>query len=65
MPEFCYGSQESVSKCTILRDPSGFFHNPFPEFKFLSISEVFKFLFLEKDNTDLPYQESEIDVNLP
>ena len=58
-------SQSAETKCTIKRDSSGYFHNPFPEFKFLSPYELYRFLLREKDNTNLPSKESEIDKNLP
>jgi N-acyl-phosphatidylethanolamine-hydrolysing phospholipase D len=59
------GTQGAESKCTIERGSNGYFYNPFPEFKFLSPYELFRFLFREKDNTNLPSQECEINANLP
>ncbi|XP_063691063.1 N-acyl-phosphatidylethanolamine-hydrolyzing phospholipase D-like [Bolinopsis microptera] len=58
------GDQGAESKCSIKRDPSGYFNNPFPEFRFLSPFELFK-LARAKNNKNLPSTEEEIDQTLP
>ena len=58
------GDEGAESKCSIKRDPSGYFNNPFPEFKLMSPIDLFKF-FRSKDDTNLPSQESKINQTLP
>ena len=59
------GDQGTEPKCSISRDHvSGYFYNPFPEFKFLSTTQLFRFLW-SKDNTNLPSEDNQIDLTLP
>ena len=53
------GDEGAESKCSIKRDPSGYFNNPFPEFRFLSPFELFK-LARAKNNKNLPFTEEDL-----
>lgn len=44
---------------------NGQFQNPWPEWKFMKPTELFRFLFFTKDNTNAPTDPAELDTALP
>ena len=54
----------SLPKCSIERKGK-VFQNPFPEFKFMSFTELLRFRLWETNNTSLPSSKDTLDETLP
>ncbi|XP_004548284.4 N-acyl-phosphatidylethanolamine-hydrolyzing phospholipase D isoform X1 [Maylandia zebra] len=58
-----YRLEEEVTKSC--RDKHGRWANPWPTWRFPSYSMLFRFLFLEKDNSNVPSSKEALDRELP